>query len=131
MGTLWTPGGASSAPTPGDDLERGAGPSDHLDEAAAADQLDALREELAGADPAVVVANHCYGLFELAAVYLSVVPPRLAEAQLAIDTLALIVEGLGTRLGPAAPELVEALAQLRLAFVQLHAASEAAGAAEA
>jgi hypothetical protein len=85
------------------------------------DEVEALRQELAGADPAVVVANHCYGLFELAAVYLSEVPPRLAAAQLAIDALAALVETLGDRLGDAATPLGEALAQLRLAWVQLNA----------
>ena len=48
-----------------------------------------------------MIANHCYGLFELAAVYLSSVPPKLEDAQLAIDALAAIVEGLGERLAPA------------------------------
>ena len=35
------------------------------------------------------MANHCYGLFELAAVYLSQQPPLLAQARLAIDALRL------------------------------------------
>lgn len=84
------------------------------------DEVDALRRELAGADPSVVIANHCYGLFELAAVYLSEAPPRLAAAQLAIDALAGLVETLDDRLGEQAAPLGEALAQLRLAWVQLN-----------
>ena len=52
-----------------------------------AEDLDNLRRQLATSDPAVVIANHCYGLFELAAVYLSEQPPRLTEAQVAIDAL--------------------------------------------
>jgi hypothetical protein len=84
--------------------------------------MDELRSSLADADPAVIVANHAYGLFELAAVYLSTQPPKLLEAQLAIDALAALAEGVGDRLGEAAEPLNEALAQIRLAFVQLSAA---------
>jgi hypothetical protein len=84
------------------------------------EEVEALRRELADADPAVVIANHCYGLFELAAVYLSETPPRLAAAQLTIDALAGLVENLGDRLGEQSGPLSEALAQLRLAWVQLN-----------
>jgi hypothetical protein len=84
------------------------------------EEVEALRRELADADPAVVIANHCYGLFELAAVYLSETPPRLAAAQLTIDALAGLVENLGDRLGDQSGPLSEALAQLRLAWVQLN-----------
>jgi hypothetical protein len=88
-------------------------------------QVEALRQELAGSDPAVVIANHCYGLFELAAVYLSDAPPRLAEAQMAIDALAGLTDAVGSRLGDGAEPINEALAQLRLAWVQLNAVTEA------
>ena len=88
--------------------------------------MDELRQQLAEADPAVVIANHAYGLFELAAVHLSVQPPQLAEAQLAIDALAALSEAVGARLGEAGAPLAEALAQIRLAWVQLSAAGEAA-----
>jgi len=84
------------------------------------EEVEALRRELADADTAVVIANHCYGLFELAAVYLSETPPRLAAAQLTIDALAGLVENLGDRLGEQSGPLSEALAQLRLAWVQLN-----------
>ena len=33
----------------------------------------------------VVVANHAFGLFELAALHLSLQPPQLDEARVAID----------------------------------------------
>ena len=89
-------------------------------------EMDELRRQLADTDPAVVIANHAYGLFELAAVYLSTQPPRLAEAQLAIDGLAALADGVGDRLGEAEGPLTEALAQIRLAWVQLSAAADAA-----
>jgi len=71
------------------------------------------------------VANHCYGLFELAAVYLSQQPALLDQAPVAIDALGYLVEGLGVRLGEAQGPLTEALAQLRLAYVQVAAAEKA------
>lgn len=81
--------------------------------------IDALRREISEADAADVVANHCYGLFELAAIHLSQAPPRLSQATLAIDALGAIVERCEGRLGQAEAELKEALNQLRLAFVQV------------
>ena len=62
-------------------------------------------------------------LFELAALHLerqSVTgePPDLAEASLAIDAMAALVEGMGEKLGKYRSMLSDALAQLRLAYVQ-------------
>jgi hypothetical protein len=84
-----------------------------------------LRDRLANTPADVVVANHAYGLFELAALHLSLERPQLAEAALAIDALGCLVDGLGDRLGEPAGELGTALAQLRLAFVQVQAAQAA------
>jgi len=84
-----------------------------------------LRRQLAETPAEMVVANHAYGLFELAALHLSLNPPNLAEAQLAIDALGALVEGLAGRLGEEEPQLKEGLTQLRLAFVQLKAAAGA------
>jgi hypothetical protein len=69
-----------------------------------------------------VVANHAFGLFELAALHLSLDPPQLDQARLAIDAFAALVEGLGERLGDHTKELGDGLAQLRMAYVQIHAA---------
>jgi hypothetical protein len=78
----------------------------------------------------VVVANHCFGLFELAAVYLSLEEPRLEQARLAIDALGAVVESLEGRLGEPESSLRDALAQIRLAFVQIGAAHGAAPAGQ-
>ena len=86
-----------------------------------------MRAELASAPVEVVVANHCYGLFELAAVYLSQTPPMLPKARLAIDAMTAVVEALEGRLGEAEPQLLEGLSQLRLAYVQIDGAQRAAG----
>jgi hypothetical protein len=109
------PGGPVGGPGPGG----GEGP------AGGQPTVEELRRQLAEAPPELVVANHCYGLFELAAVYLSQSPPLLAEARLAIDALTYLVDGLGERLGEAYPSLKDGLAQLQLAFVQLGAAEQA------
>jgi hypothetical protein len=90
-----------------------------------------LREQLACTPAETVIANHAFGLFELAALHLSLAPPQLEEARLAIDALAALVEGLGERLGEASTQLTEGLSQLRLAFVQIHTAAHQAQPGEA
>jgi len=89
------------------------------DQAEMAERLDELRRQLLGTPAEVVVANHAYGLFELAAIHLSQRPPRRDEARLAVDAMAALVEGLAGRLGEAERSLKDALAQIRLAFVQI------------
>lgn len=96
-----------------------------LDEAAMAERLDAMRAELASAPVEVVVANHAYGLFELAAVYLSQAPPLLAQARVAIDALTGVVDAVTGRLGDAELSLRDGLAQLRMAYVQIDGAQRA------
>jgi hypothetical protein len=85
-----------------------------------------VAKHLAAAPAEDVVANHCYGLFELGALHLSQLPPQLDKARLAIDALGMIVDGLGERLGQHAPALAEGLSQIRLAFVQISSAAPAA-----
>lgn len=113
------PAGPGAPPAHAGGREAGAGAGPAIEPP----DVDELRRQLADAPADVVVANHCYGLFELAAVHLSQSPPRLAQARLAIDAFGLLVDGLGDRLGPAGAELRDALAQVRLAFVQIQAAA--------
>jgi hypothetical protein len=87
--------------------------------------MAAMREELVNSPVEVVVANHCYGLFELAAVYLSQQPPLLDHARLAIDALGCLVTGLEGRLGETEEQLRDGLSQLRLAYVQIDGAQRA------
>ena len=120
-----------TGPPPGSDGGAGApGPEaieDDLDlddlgpeeQAELASRLDELRRQLLGTPAEVVIANHAYGLFELAAIHLSQQPPRRDEARLAVDAMASLVEGLEGRLGEAERSLKDALAQIRLAFVQI------------
>jgi hypothetical protein len=78
-----------------------------------------MRAQLANTPADVVVANHCYGLFELAAIYLSQTPPMLFQARLPIDALGYLLDGLKGRLGEAEAALHDSLAQLRLVYVRL------------
>jgi hypothetical protein len=100
------------------------------DEAAADPIADAqaaiedARRRVAEAPPEVVVTNHVMGLYELAAIHLSADQPNLPAAALAIDAVACLVDGLGERLGPDAATLRDALANIRLAFVQIKSRSQ-------
>lgn len=85
----------------------------------AAEALAESRQRLAEVPAHVVVVNHVMGLYELAAIHLSAEPPRLAEAALAIDAVACLVEGLEGRLGEEQSTLKMALDNIRLAFVQI------------
>jgi len=148
MSTLWTPSGEhpidERPSTPGGDADRqgpttpssarvsSGRPGGEGDDRVAADamgdeEIDVaeLRRQLAATPAEVVIANHCYGLFELAAVYLSQDPPLIPQSRIAIDALGYLVDGLGERLGEANEPLREALAQIRLGFVQVEAANRA------
>ena len=65
----------------------------------AKEELDAMRDQLVQAPVELVIANHAMGLWELAALHLSHKPPHLPQAQLAIDALSALLDGLQGRLG--------------------------------
>jgi hypothetical protein len=114
-------------PDPDPDLELDP---DQLDP----DQLDAIEDAQRAMDEArsrlsevpaeLVVTNHVMGLYELGAIHLSATPPDLVQASLAIDAVACLVDGLGDRLGDDAETMRDALNNIRLAFVQIKAATE-------
>lgn len=95
----------------------GGSPDTLLDDAR--DVLHDARRRLAEVPAEVVVTNHVMGLYELAAIHLGTADPDLGQAALAIDAVACLVEGLGERLGPDAATMRDALANIRLAFVQI------------
>ena len=101
-------------------------PDDTSDDTAMERAIAEARERLGEAPAEVVVANHAMGLYELAAIHLSATPPRIPQAGLAIDALSALVDGLGDRIGEAAPTLRDALAQIRLAFVRISGSGGAA-----
>jgi hypothetical protein len=124
MSTFWTPSGerpiprdepaAPSAPPSGPT----GGSEPELDEEQFQAELRAMQEQMLRTPAAIVVANHCIGLIELAALHLGQDPPHLADAQVAIDALAGVLDAVGPRLGDNGPALTQALTQIRMAFVE-------------
>ncbi len=137
MSTIWTPSGeyvpreeppkqpegAPSTPPPGGGQRAAAGrePTPEEVQAALAEARRVLQT------PVIEhIGGHAMALFELAALHLEreaatggEEKPDLAEAALAIDAMAALVEGLGDKLQPYRAQLESALNQLRMAFVQL------------
>ena len=126
MGTIWTPSGEQPVGDEGGGRAPGPPPGD---EQQAPEELEAelaeVQRQLLETPASVIIANHAIGLFQLAALHLNQQPPNFVDAQLAIDALGSIVEGLGDRLGPDEEALRDALAQIRLAFVQIKSAGGA------
>ena len=124
MSTFWTPSG--ERPIPRDEPGSPAGPPpppqggaepDFSDEELQA-ELRAMQEQMLRTPAAIVVANHCIGLVELAALHLGQTPPNLADAQVAIDALAGILDAVDTRMGENGAALRQALNQMRMAYVE-------------
>lgn len=149
MSSLWTPGGEHPIDRPAagkigdgfdadidddfdDDFEDGLDDLGDLDDELAgldpeqarqmAERLAATRQQLASVPAATVVANHAMGLYELAAIHLTREDPSLTDAVIAIDALGALVEGLEGRLGEPEATLRDALANIRMAFVQIKSA---------
>ncbi len=132
MPSLWTPEGEHGIPDPSRETVAApdtAAPTEAPSGEELAAERAALERELAAAPAEDVVANHCFGLFQLAALYLTQSPPDLEKAKLTIDALGAMVDALGNRLGESAPTLQGALAQIRLAFVELSDKAAASGSA--
>lgn len=142
MSGLWTPSG-EHIPEP--DPESGPGAASEAaaptatggpptpDEAAVAEELRRVREEIAGTPVADIIANHAVGLWQLAVLHLTPDEdnePDLEQAGLAIDAMAALVEGLGDRMGEHAEPLRDALTQLRLAYVQVRDRAGLSGATD-
>jgi hypothetical protein len=127
MSTIWTPGGERPVGRP-EAAPQPAPPSGPEEEDLSDEEMQArmeeLRQQLAHTPAELVVANHCYGLFELAALHLSLQPPQLDQASLAIDALGALLDGLAGRLGEQEQQIREALGQLRMAFVQIKSGGE-------
>lgn len=81
--------------------------------------LEDARRRIAEVPAQVVVVNHLMGLYELAAIHLSSVPPKLDDASLAIDGLAALVERLGDRLGDETATMRDALSNIQMVYVQM------------
>lgn len=137
MSTLWTPDGernvppATDEPTPASSAESAEPeltPEQQEQAKAMAKELAEARARIMATEASTVVANHAFGIYELAAIHLTADEPKLSEAQVAIDALGALVNGLKGRLGDVEPTLVDALKQAQLLYVQrVEAAKTAAG----
>ena len=83
-----------------------------------AKEMAEARAQLLEAEVATIIANHALGIYELAALHITADDPDLVEARLAVDALGALVEGLEGRLGDGEPTLVEALANIKIGYVQ-------------
>ncbi len=118
MSTLWTPRGEHEVPRdqpPVDGDAPGEPHDEALDEEVAA-RMRELQEQLVSVPAEGVVTQHVMGLFELAALHLRRDPPATDEAQLPIDAIGLLIEGLGDRLSQH-EGLTSMLSEIRMAFV--------------
>ena len=133
MSTFWTPSGERPVPRdePGPSGASGGGPPDRGDDDITEEELQAelqaMQEQMLRTPAAIVVANHCIGLIELAALHLGQDPPHLADASVAIDALAGILDGIGPRLADNEAPLRQALNQMRMAYVEARTAFTAGG----
>ena len=139
MSSIWTPSGEHrpedepaadvSAPSIGEPVGEPVGGPDG-GPGISAEQLEEFlrfQAEITSIPAVDLVANHAFGLQQLAMMHLMQVPgedgtvtePDLDEAGIAIDALGALVDTLGDRLGPHAEELRQSVTELRLAFVEL------------
>jgi len=88
-------------------------------------EMLAMQEQLLRTPAAVVVANHGIAMLELAALHLGQELPRLADASVAIDALAGLLDAVGPRMGDNEAPLRQALHQLRMAFLEAKNAAAA------
>jgi len=148
VSTLWTPSGEhrpreEPPAAPGIDPSSGPGhthaPPDGVppvSENLSAEELEAVRrlhQELRSTPAIDVLANHAVQIFQLALIYLGVATPPdeggrppvadLANAGLALDAMAALVDGLAARLGEHEMPLRDGLSQLQVLFVRIADAS--------
>lgn len=122
MTGLWTPSGEHTPESDETATTPSPEPTRTEAEQQAAEELAQMRAELAATPVLDIVANHAIGLWQLAILHLGIDgerPPNLPEASLAVDAVGALVESLGDRLQDHQQPLRDALAQLRLAYVQV------------
>lgn len=130
MSSLWTPDGerpVRRSPEPQTATPEPAAPVTLSpdDMAELQDELAEAQREILSVPASAIVANHAIGLFQLAAVHLQTLPPNLEDARLAVDAMGSLVDGLHGRLGIDEGTLDDALAQIRMAYVQVAGSVEA------
>lgn len=131
MSSLWTPygeepmppSGADTPPSPGGTGGGPGGPGDdqgqpELDP----EQMREMLARLAATPVEAIVTQFAVELQEIAVLHLGLAgerPESLASAAMALDAMAALVDALGDRLGPNAEPLRQAVAALRLGYVEV------------
>ena len=77
-----------------------------------------MQEQLLGTPAGVITRDHAATFHQLAVLHLAQDPPSFAEAAVAIDAMAALVNSLGERMADH-HKLEEALNQLKAAFVEI------------
>lgn len=131
MSSLWTPYGEEPVPPAGSDLPPSpggsggppGGPGDdsgqpELDP----EQMREMLARLAATPVEAIVTQFAVELQEIAVLHLGLAserPESLVSAAMALDAMAALVDALGDRLGPNAEPLRQAVAALRLGYVEV------------
>lgn len=133
MSSLWTPYGEEPVPPAGPDMPPSpggtggppGGPGDdsgqpELDP----EQMREMLARLAATPVEAIVTQFAVELQEITVLHLGLAgerPESLASAAMALDAMAALVDALGDRLGPNAEPLRQAVAALRLGYVEVAA----------
>jgi hypothetical protein len=131
VSSLWTPygeepvppAGSDSPPSPGGTGGGSGGPPDdpgqpELDP----EQMREMLARLAATPVEAIVTQFAVELQEITVLHLGLAserPESLASAAMALDAMAALVDALGDRLGPNAEPLRQAVAALRLGYVEV------------
>ena len=134
MSSLWTPYGEDPVPPAGSGSPPGGGPDgppggggpgpgpgsgpDDIDP----EQMREMLTRLAETPVEAIVTQFAVELQEIAVLHLGLSAERaesLAQAAMAVDAMGALVDALGDRLGPNADPLRQAVAALRLGYVEV------------
>lgn len=81
------------------------------------EQLAAVRQRVLETPVEIMLAQHLVGLYEIAAIHLSVEDADMTAAKVAIDAMSGMVEAVKGQLGDAAEPVESMLHQIRMAYV--------------
>ena len=140
MSSLWTPYGedpvpptGSGSPPPAGGIGGGPGggpPDDISPDDIDPEQMREMLTRLAETPVEAIVTQFAVELQEISVLHLGLSaerPESLAQAAMAIDAMGAMVDALGDRLEPNAEPLRQAVAALRLGYVEVSAEVESAG----
>lgn len=135
--SLWTPGGEvpvnrNNQPEPAEEPQYEDGiaglvggpslddlsPEEREQAEAMMAQMAEVQRQILSAPASQLVANHVIGFYELGMIHLAQDRPNLAEAKLAIDAMAAVLDVVGDRLGENGQALSEALTQAQMAYLE-------------